>query len=388
MANLREVYIIGVGQTPCGKFPNKAAHVLGREACWAAIKDSGIHARDIEIGFCGHVYQGMGVGQRTLKDIGLVGQPVINVEGACGSGTLSLWEAWRTIAYGQQDIALAWGVENLSKIMSGGPLPLEEDDIEVALGMSMPGLYAMRAKKYLDEYGVSEETLAKVVVKSRKHAAKNPIAQFRKETTIEAVLNDPLIADPLTRSMCCPVGDASAAAVLVDGETLKRMKRDTTRLPIKILSCVAQSGGYASATGLTCDPSENVARTSQMAYEQAGLGPKDMDTVEIHDAFAIAELIVAEALGFAKKGEGSRLVEDERSNYDGEIAINASGGLLSRGHPVGATGILQTVEIVNQLRGEATGYQVPNAKVGLIETMGGAQPAMDGITCVVSILGK
>jgi len=388
MANLREVYIIGVGQTPCGKFPNKAAHVLGREACWAAIKDSGIHARDIEIGFCGHVYQGMGVGQRTLKDIGLVGQPVINVEGACGSGTLSLWEAWRTIAYGQQDVALAWGVENLSKIMSGGPLPLEEDDIEVALGMSMPGLYAMRAKKYLDEYGVSEETLAKVVVKSRKHAAKNPIAQFRKETTIEAVLNDPLIADPLTRSMCCPVGDASAAAVLVDGETLKRMKRDTTRLPIKILSCVAQSGGYASATGLTCDPSENVARTSQMAYEQAGLGPKDMDTVEIHDAFAIAELIVAEALGFAKKGEGSRLVEEERSNYDGEIAINASGGLLSRGHPVGATGILQTVEIVNQLRGEATGYQVPNAKVGLIETMGGAQPAMDGITCVVSILGK
>jgi acetyl-CoA acetyltransferase len=388
MANLREVYIIGVGQTPCGKFPNKAAHVLGREACWAAIKDSGIHARDIEIGFCGHVYQGMGVGQRTLKDIGLVGQPVINVEGACGSGTLSLWEAWRTIAYGQQDIALAWGVENLSKIMSGGPLPLEEDDIEVALGMSMPGLYAMRAKKYLDEYGVSEETLAKVVVKSRKHAAKNPIAQFRKQTTIEAVLNDPLIADPLTRSMCCPVGDASAAVVLVDGETLKRMKRDTTRLPIKILSCVAQSGGYASATGLTCDPSENVARTSQMAYEQAGLGPKDMDTVEIHDAFAIAELIVAEALGFAKKGEGSRLIEEETSNYDGEIAINASGGLLSRGHPVGATGILQTVEIVNQLRGEATGYQVPNAKVGLIETMGGAQPAMDGITCVVSILGK
>jgi acetyl-CoA acetyltransferase len=388
MANLREVYIIGVGQTPCGKFPNKAAHVLGREACWAAIKDSGIHARDIEIGFCGHVYQGMGVGQRTLKDIGLVGQPVINVEGACGSGTLSLWEAWRTIAYGQQDIALAWGVENLSKIMSGGPLPLEEDDIEVALGMSMPGLYAMRAKKYLDEYGVSEETLAKVVVKSRKHAAKNPIAQFINHTTIEAVLNDPLIADPLTRSMCCPVGDASAAVVLVDGETLKRMKRDTTRLPIKILSCVAQSGGYASATGLTCDPSENVARTSQMAYEQAGLGPKDMDTVEIHDAFAIAELIVAEALGFAKKGEGSRLIEEETSNYDGEIAINASGGLLSRGHPVGATGILQTVEIVNQLRGEATGYQVPNAKVGLIETMGGAQPAMDGITCVVSILGK
>ena len=201
MSNLRDVYIIGVGQTPCGKYPTKAAHVLGREASWAAIKDSGIYARDIEIGFCGHVYQGMGVGQRTLKDIGLVGQPVINVEGACGSGTLSFWEAWRTIAFGQHDVALAWGVENLSKIMSGGPLPLEEDDIEVALGMSMPGLYAMRAKRYMDEYGVSKETLAKVVVKSRLHASKNPIAQFRKETTVDAVLGDPVICDPLTLSL-------------------------------------------------------------------------------------------------------------------------------------------------------------------------------------------
>ena len=388
MANLRDVYIIGVGQTPCGKFPAKAAHVLGREASWAAIKDAGIYARDIEIGFCGHVYQGMGVGQRTLKDIGLVGQPVINVEGACGSGTLSFWEAWRTIAFGQNNVALAWGVENLSKIMSGGPLPLEEDDIEVALGMSMPGLYAMRAKRYMDEYGVSAETLAKVVVKSRQHASKNPIAQFRKETTIEAVLSDPVICDPLTRSMCCPVGDASAAAVLVSGDMLDTIKRDKSRMPIKVLGCVAQSGGYASATGLTCDPSENVGRTSQMAYEQAGLGPKDMDVVEIHDAFAIAELIVAEALGFAEKGEGARLIEEGKSNFDGDIAINPSGGLLSRGHPVGATGLLQTVEIVNQLRGEATGCQVPDANIGLIETMGGAQPAMDGITCVVSILGK
>ncbi len=388
MADLRDVYIIGVGQHPCGKFPAKPAHVLGREAIWAAITDAGIYPRDIEIGFCGHVYQGMGVGQRTLKDLGLVGQPVINIEGACGSGTLSFWEAWRTIAYGQNDLALAWGVENLSKIMSGGPLPLEEDDIEVALGMSMPGLYAMRAKRYMDEYGISAETLAKVVVKSRKHASQNPIAQFRKETTVEAVMGDPMIADPLTRSMCCPVGDSSAAAVLVSGDMLKKIKRDKNRMPIKVLGIAAQSGGYSSATGLTCDPSENVQRTSAMAYEQAGLGPEDMDIAEIHDAFAIAEIIVAEALGFASKGEGSKLIEEEKSNYDGDIAVNPSGGLLSRGHPVGATGILQTVEIVNQLRGEATGYQVPDPKVGLIETMGGAQPAMDGITCVVSILGK
>ena len=147
---MRDVYIIGIGNTPCGRFPDKAAHILAREAAWSAIQDAGIHARRIEIAFCGHVYQGMGVGQRALKEIGLVGQPTINVEGACGSGTLSFWEAWRTIAYGQYDVALALGVENLSRVLSGGPLPLEEDDLEVAMGMGMPGLYAIRAAKYME----------------------------------------------------------------------------------------------------------------------------------------------------------------------------------------------------------------------------------------------
>ncbi len=381
---MRDVYILGVGTTACGKFPDKSAHILGREAAWAAIKDAGIHPRKIEIAFCGHVYQGMGVGQRTLKEIGLVGQPTINVEGACGSGTLSFWEAWRSIAYGQYDIALALGVENLSRILTGGPLPLEEDDIEVAMGMGMPALYAMRARRYMEEYGVTKEQLAKVVVKSRKHAALNPIAQYRKETTVEAVLNSPMIADPLTRDQCCPVGDASAAAVLCSGELVDKL---ASKKPIKVLGCAAQSGKYSSPTKLICDPSENVTRTSNMAYEMAGLGPEDMDVAEIHDAFSIAEMIVCEALGFCEKGAGVRLIEEERTSLGGDIVVNPGGGLLSRGHPVGATGLLQTAEIVWQLRGEAGERQVKDAKIGIIETMGGAQPAMDGITCVVSILG-
>ena len=381
---MRDVYILGVGTTACGRFPDKPAHILGREAAWTAIKDAGIHPRKIEIAFCGHVYQGMGVGQRTLKEIGLVGQPVVNVEGACGSGTLSLWEAWRSISYGQYDIVLALGVENLSRILSGGPLPLEEDDIEVAMGMGMPALYAMRAKRYMEEYGVTAEQLAKVVVKSRKHAALNSIAQYRKETTIEEVLSSPMIADPLTRSQCCPVGDASAAAVLCSGELVDKL---ATKKPIKVLGCAAQSGKYSTPEKLICDPSENVARTSRMAYEMAGLGPEDMDVAEIHDAFSIAEMIVYEALGFCEKGAGVRLIEEERTSLGGDIVVNPGGGLLSRGHPIGATGLLQTAEIVWQLRGEAGARQVQDAKVGIIETMGGAQPAMDGITCVVSILG-
>jgi len=387
MSNLRDVYIIGVGNTPCGRFPDKAAHILAREAAWSAIKDAEIHPRKIEIAFCGHVYQGMGVGQRALKEIGLVGQPTINVEGACGSGTLAFWEAWRTIAFGQYDIALALGVENLSRVLSGGPLPLEEDDLEVAIGMGMPGLYAIRAKKYMEEYGVSLEQLAKVVVKSRHHAAMNPNAQYRKPTTIEEVLNAPMIADPLTRNMCCPVGDAAAAAVLVSEEHVKELAKKT---PIKVLGCIAQSGKYSSPTGLTCDPSENVMRSSKLAYEMAGLGPEDMDVAEIHDAFSIAEMLVVESLGFCKKGEGARLIDEESTwAHKGDmVAVNPSGGLLSRGHPVGATGLLQTAEIVQHLRGEAGERQVPDAKIGIIETMGGAQPAMDGITCVVSILGK
>ncbi len=381
---MRDVYILGVGTTACGRFPEKPAHILGREAAWAAIKDAGIHPRKIEVAFCGHVYQGMGVGQRTLKEIGLVGQPVVNVEGACGSGTLSFWEAWRSIAYGQYDVALALGVENLSRILSGGPLPLEEDDIEVAMGMGMPGLYAMRAKRYMEEYGVSAEQLAKVVVKSRKHAALNPIAQYRKETTIEEVLATPMVADPLTRSQCCPIGDASAAAVLCSGEQVDKLMH---KKPIKVLGCAAQSGKYSTPNKLICDPSENVSRTSAMAYEMAGLGPEDMDVAEIHDAFSIAEMIVYETLVFCEKGAGARLIDEERTSLGGDIVVNPGGGLLSRGHPVGATGLLQTAEIVWQLRGEAGKRQVEGAKVGIIETMGGAQPAMDGITCVVSILG-
>ena len=384
---MRDVYIVGVGNTACGRFPDKPAHVLAREAAWSAIQDAGIHARRIEIAFCGHVYQGMGVGQRALKEIGLVGQPTINVEGACGSGTLSLWEAWRTIAYGQYDVALALGVENLSRVLSGGPLPLEEDDLEVSLGMGMPGLYAIRASKYMNEYGVTLEQLAEVVVKSRYHASLNPLAQYRKETTVEEVLNAPMIADPLTRNMCCPVGDASAAAVLCSEERVEEL---SSKMPVKILGCVAQSGKYSSPEGLTCDPSENVWRTSRMAYEMAGLGPEDMDVAEIHDAFSIAEMMVVESLGFCDKGEGATLI-DEKSTWvgGGKVAVNPSGGLLSRGHPVGATGLLQTAEIVRQLREEVEPErQVKDAGVGIIETMGGAQPAMDGITCVVSILGK
>jgi len=381
---MRDVYILGVGTTACGKFPDKPAHILGREAAWAAIKDAGIHPRKIEMAFCGHVYQGMGVGQRTLKEIGLVGQPTVNVEGACGSGTLSFWEAWRSIAYGQCDIALALGVENLSRILSGGPLPLEEDDVEVAMGMSMPALYALRAKRYMEEYGVTPEQLAKVVVKSRRHAALNPIAQFRKEVTIEEVLNSPMIADPLTRTQCCPIGDAAAAVVLCSEDLVDKL---ATKKPVKVLGCVAQSGKYSDPQKLVCDPSENVTRTSKLAYEMAGLGPEDIDVAEIHDAFSIAEMLVYEALGFCEKGAGVRLIEEDRTSLGGDIVVNPSGGLLSRGHPVGATGLLQVAEIVWHLRGEAGARQVEGAKVGLIETMGGAQPAMDGITCVVSILG-
>jgi acetyl-CoA acetyltransferase len=172
--------------------------------------------------------------------------------------------------------------------------------------------------------------------------------------------------------------------VLCSGELVNKL---ASKKPIKVLGCVAQSGKYSSATKLTCDPSENVSRTSGMAYEMAGLGPEDMDVAEIHDAFSIAEMIVCEALGFCEKGAGVRLIEEERTSLGGDIVVNPGGGLLSRGHPVGATGLLQTAEIVWQLRGEAGKRQVEGAKTGIIETMGGAQPAMDGVTCVVSILG-
>lgn len=380
---MRDVAVIGVGVTKFGKFPERLLSGMGRDAVIAAIKDSGVKPKDIEAAYSGNLHGGSLLGQRIFRDLGMVGLPINNMENACSSGSSALREAWLGIASGLYDVTIAVGSEKLSAL-GGGALPLKGmEDLEVEQGMVMPAIYAMRARRYMEDFGAKPEHFAKVVVKSRKCASKNPDAQFTKETTVEEVLNSRMIADPLTLFQACPTGDGAGAAVLCCGEKARKYSNK----PIWIKAAVVVSGRFMNGFRDMTTP-EITIRAGKIAYEMAGVGPEDIDVAEVHDAFSIAELLYYEALGFCKRGEAIRLIEEEATGLDGRIPVNPSGGLLSKGHPVGATGLAQVSEIVHQLRREAGDRQVKNPKIGLTHCTGGGIYGLDHGACSVHILAK
>jgi benzoylsuccinyl-CoA thiolase BbsB subunit len=280
-------------------------------------------------------------------------------------GATAFREAWVAVAAGLYDYVLVFGVEQLTKL-GGGTLPLDQDDIEVSNGMVMPALYAMRAQRYLHDYGATERDLAEVAVKARRHGALNPDAQFRTETTVEEVLASRRIADPLTLLQCCPTGDGAAAVVICPTE---RASAHSDR-PVKVLGSHLASGKYIPGFRDMTTP-EITSRCSSELYEETGIGPEDIDVLECHDAFTIAELLYYEALGLCPRGEAVRLLRDGTTSLGGRVPVNPSGGLLSKGHPVGASGAAQIVEIVRQLQGRCGSRQVEGAKVGLTHVTGG-----------------
>ena len=368
---MREVAVIGIGMIKVGKYPERMLSSMGREAVLLAMKDAGVQRSDIQAGYSGTLRGGSLLGQRILKDLGMTGMSINNMENACSSGTSALREGWLCIASGLYDVVIAVGSEKLSAL-GGGTLPLEKEDLEASQGLVMPALYAMRARRYMADFNATKEHLAKVVVKSRKNASLNPLAQFTQPTTAEAVLNSRMVADPITLFQCCPTGDGAAAAVLC---SLDRARKYTSR-PIVIKASVLVSGKFEPGFRDMTNP-EITVRASKMAYEMAGLGPKDIDVAEVHDAFSIAELLYYEALGFCKHGEATKLIDEGATDIDGRIPVNPSGGLLSKGHPVGATGLAQLAEIVWHLRGQAGQRQVKNAKVGISHCTGGGIYGLD-----------
>jgi benzoylsuccinyl-CoA thiolase BbsB subunit len=266
--------------------------------------------------------------------------------------------------------------------LGGGTLPLDQDDIEVSNGMVMPALYAMRAQRYLHDYGATEQDLAQVAVKARRHGALNPDAQFRTETTVEEVLASRRIADPLTLLQCCPTGDGAAAVVICPTE---RASAHSDR-PVKVLGSHLASGKYIPGFRDMTTP-EITSRCSGELYEETGLGPEDIDVLECHDAFTIAELLYYEALGLCPRGEAVRLLRDGTTSLGGRVPVNPSGGLLSKGHPVGASGAAQIVEIVRQLQGRCGSRQVEGAKVGLTHVTGGGTSGFDHGACAIHLFG-
>jgi len=379
---MRDVALIGVGMIKMGKFPDRMLSSMGREAVLLAMRDAGVEGGDIQAGYSGSLHGGSLLGQRIFKDLGMTGMPINNMENACSSGSSALREGWLGIASGLYDMVIAVGSEKLSAL-GGGTLPLEKEDLEVSQGMVMPALYAMRARRYMAEFGATKEHLARVVVKSRKNASMNPLAQFTQTTTVEEVLSSRIIADPITLFQCCPTGDGAGAAVLCSMDKARKY----TNHPVLIKASVLVSGKFEPGFRDMTTP-EITVRGSKLAYEMAGFGPKDIDLAEVHDAFSIAELLYYEALGFCGRGEAPKLIDEGATNIDGRIPVNPSGGLISKGHPVGATGLAQLTEVVWQLRGQAGPRQVKDAKVGMTHCTGGGIYGLDHGACSIHILAR
>lgn len=376
---MMNAYIVGAAMIPMGKHRSSSYAGLAIPAVMGALASAGLTAQDVQSVVCGHSFGGMLVGQRVVKDLGIGGVPVVNMENACSGGAGALNAAWKDVTDGRYDVVLVLGVEKLSQF-GGGTIPLVEEDPEVRCGLVMPALYAMRARRFLHERDAVIDDLAAVAVKSRRHGANNAFAQYRSEVTPAEVLQARPIADPLTLLMCCPTSDG-AAALLVVSET---MRRRLARPAIRVRGSVLHSGNVAWGFRDMLRP-EITFESAREAYELASVGPEDLHAIELHDAFTIAELIYYEALGLCAPGEATRLIRDRRTTYGGDVVVNPSGGLLSKGHPVGASGVAQAVEIFWQLTGQAGKRQIENAKLALSHVTGGGISGMDHGVCTIHI---
>ena len=379
---MREVAVIGVGMARFGKFPDKTLADIAWPAVKQAIEDAGVGKSDIDAAYCGAALGGMMAGQRVLKALGITGLPIVNVENACSSSSSALREAWIAVGAGVHDLALVIGVEKLTRF-GGGTLPLEQEDFEVAHGLVMPALYGMRARRYMHDFDVDIEQIARVAVKAHDHGALNPDAQYRNRVTLDEVMAARPIAEPFTLLHCCPSGDGAAAVLLCAGDAARRYRTDGVR----VLASEVTSGRYVTGYRDMTTP-EITVRGAAQAYEDAGIGAEDLDVVEVHDAFTIAELLYYEALGLCGRGEAPRLLADGATSLGGRVPVNPSGGLLSKGHPIGATGAAQVVEIVRQLRGECGPRQVENAKVGLTHCTGGGISGFDHGACSIHVFAR
>lgn len=369
---MRDVFVAGVAMTPFGRFQHETIETLGRAAILGALADASINQADVEVAYAGHARTGRlharenGVGQLCCWSAGIREIPVSSVGNFCASGSTAFREAWIAVGSGLYDVGLALGVEQLSKRPEGGqPLTSDGMELEGELGFTPPAFFALAARRYLHTTGISERVLAEIAVKNRRHASLNPVAHHRTPITAEEVLSSPMVADPLTRLSCCPTSDGAAAAILVSGDGARRL--GLTRL-VRVLASSLVSGGYRGDDIAHLDLDH---RAALAAYEMAGVGPEDVDLAEVHDAFTISELVHYEDLGFCPMWEGANLVLSGDTSLGGRIPVSTSGGLLSRGHPLGATGVAQAVELVTQLRGEAGPRQVEGARIGLMHCVGG-----------------
>jgi len=381
---MREVAIVGTGMTRFGELWQQSLRDLFAEAALAALEQAG--ADRLDGLYVGNMSSGGFVKQEHIApllaaQIGMAGVPALRVESACASGGAALRAAFLDVASGASDLVLAAGVE---KMTDGADVTdvlamAADQETEAYHGITFPALYAMIARAHMESFGTTEEQLAWVAVKNHRHGKANPKAQFRREVTVEQVLGSALVAEPLRLLHCSPVSDGAAAVLLCPLADARRY----TDAPVKI-----RGSGMATAPMALherSDPAvlDAVKESAVRAYEAAGVGPGEIELAEVHDCFSIAEICCIEALGLVERGRGGAAAREGVTALGGRIPVNTSGGLKSKGHPVGATGIAQAIEIFEQLRGESGDRQVAGARIGLCQNMGGS-----GASSVVHILER
>lgn len=384
---MRDVLIAGIGSTVFGRHAGTPIEQLGVAAAAEALLDSGIDRTRIGALYLGNFISGPLNGKEVLAGIvadqlGLPNIPCTKVEGACASGGIAFRHAWLAVASGQCDAAIVVGVETMTHARTAETTAAlncaMDNESDGPSGLTFPGLFGLAWRIHAQRYGTTREQVSAVVKKNKANGLRNPLAQMGAELTDEQIESSALICDPLQLYDCCPTSDGAAALVIV-ADTLRGEIRGT---PVEILASVQTRGAARIAGHPDLCSFDATVSAAQRAYAMANISPKDVDVVELHDCFSIAEIVDSEDLGLVPRGEGAIWAAEQRTSVGGEIPINPSGGLLAKGHPVGATGVGQLYEIVRQLRGDHPN-QVADAEIGMTHNLGGT-----GVACTVNLLRR
>ena len=401
---MKNVAIVGAGMTRFGKYADRGLKELSNEAVSAALVSAGMDKKALQAAVVGNAAAGLITGQEcirgqvVLREMGIDKIPIVNAENACASSSTAFQLAWLYVASGMYDVALALGVEKMfsedkSRSMAAFGAAVDVEQLRELMHRLKPpseqqagaesgagksrslfmDIYAAAARAHMAKFGTTKEQFARVAVKNHYHGSLNPHAQYREVYSLEEILASPLISEPLTRLMCAPIGDGAAAAILVSEDKARQF----TTKPVWVRGSALVTGSDHRA-----EDGGETARAARRAFEMAGMTMKDVNVMEVHDASAPAELLIYEELGLCPEGEGGRLIDEGVTGLGGKLPVNTSGGLLAKGHPIGATGVAQIYEIWLQLRGDAGDRQVAGAKVGLTENGGGMVRGEAAATCV------
>jgi acetyl-CoA acyltransferase len=396
---MTNLWIVGTAMTKIGRYPDRDVVDLGSDVALEAMRDANMDIGAIDVLAVGNAYQAnSGVAQRIQKQIGQTGIPAFNVFNACATGATAVRTVIMAIKSGEAEIGMAIGVEQMGKmgLLGGAAKPRAQRNtyapagrfgsvlsVEGVLGTGlMPGVFAQAGMEYALEHGVTQEQFAKVAEKNHRHSALNPLAQYQRVFSLEEILNAEEISYPNTLPMCCPTGDGAASVIVVSDKKLATLDPDVRRRAVKISASVLTTDPWTESDQIQPDVNTLTRIAAARAYELAGVGPEDLDLVELHDCFASAELLHYDNLGLCQPGGAGEFIDSGAPTRNGKIPVNVSGGLLSKGHPIGSTGVANLYEVATHLRGEAGDRQISNARVGMAHVIG------LGSACAIHILEK